>query len=347
MSDVHYPFFLAYNVAGGALWGTAFAVLGYLAGASYQRVEKIASRVGLGLLGLIVVGLVASRLLRRLAARSPGLEVFGDRLAATPPLAWIRRRFPAQVALGRRRLDPTSPRGFLLTFTIAVGALAAWAFAALTQDVVDHDEAALADPHVAAWVVAHRTEWLTSVMKVATWLGSTAVIVPVGLVVGFFFVLRRREWRPLALLAAVVAGAVGLDDIVRPLVGRPRPPSSIWIGQYSGAAFPSGHATQSIAFYAMLAIVLGVGRSLRAKSALWSAAALAVVVVGASRIYLGAHWMTDVLGGYALGATSVAVTVVVLVVSSSRGTGGANTTGKGSEWCLPGAAGGLNPRPAP
>ncbi|MDP9300704.1 MAG: phosphatase PAP2 family protein, partial [Actinomycetota bacterium] len=179
----------------------------------------------------------------------------------------------------------------MLTVTIAVGALAAWAFAALSQDVVDHDEAALADPHVAAWAVAHRTEWLTSVMKVASWLGSTAVIVPLGLIVGFFFVVRRREWRPLALLAAAVAGAVGLDDIVRPLVGRPRPPSSIWIGQYSGAAFPSGHATQSIAFYAMLAIVLGVGRSVRGKSALWSAASLAVAVVGASRIYLGAHWM--------------------------------------------------------
>jgi hypothetical protein len=136
-------------------------VLGYLAGASYHCVEQVASRVGLGLLGLIVIGLVASRLLRRLAARSPGLEAFGDRLAATTPPAWVRHRFPGQVAWGRRRIDPTSLRGFWLTFTIVVGALAAWAFGGLTQDVVGHDEAALADPHVTAWVVAHRTEWLT------------------------------------------------------------------------------------------------------------------------------------------------------------------------------------------
>jgi hypothetical protein len=123
---------------------------------------------------------------------------------------------------------------------------------------------------------------------------------------------------------------------------RTRTPRSVSMGRRT--AFPSGHATQSLAFYAMLAIVLGVGRSVRAKSALWSAAALAVVVVGASRICLRAYWMTDVLGGYALGATSVAVAVVFLVVSS-RGTGGANPTGEGSEWRLLGAAGGLNPRP--
>src|SRR6266516_4777518 len=77
MSDVHYPSFLLYNVAGGALWGTGFAVLGYLAGASYKHVEKIAGRVGLALLALIVVGLVASPLLRRLGQDSTPLRTTG------------------------------------------------------------------------------------------------------------------------------------------------------------------------------------------------------------------------------------------------------------------------------
>lgn len=324
ISEVHYPTFLVYNVAGGALWGAGFAVLGYLAGASYHRVEQIASQAGLILLGVIVAGLVASRLLRRLAARSPGLKAAGDRLAATPPLDWVRRRFPAQVAWGRRRLEARSPRGFWLTFTIAAGALAAWAFGGLTQDVVGHDDAALADPHTTAWVIAHRTEWLTSTLKVLTWLGSTAFIIPAGLATGLYFVIRRRDWRPLALLTAAVAGAVGLYNIVKPLVGRPRPPAAIWIGHYSGAAFPSGHATQSVAFYAMLAIALGAGPSIRRRAILWSAAALVVLIVGASRIYLGAHWLTDVLAGYALGATWVAI-VVVLLLTTSRGTGKART----------------------
>jgi membrane protein DedA with SNARE-associated domain/membrane-associated phospholipid phosphatase len=317
LSDVHYPTFLAYNVAGGTLWGAGFAVLGYVAGASYHRVEKIAGQAGLILLGIIVAGLVASRLLRRFAARSPGLKAVGDRLAATPPLAWIRRRFPAQVAWGRRRLDARSPRGFWLTFTVAAGALAAWAFGGLTQDVTGHDDTVLADPHVTAWVVAHRTGWLTSALQVLTWLGSNAFIIPGGLAVGLYFLRRRRGWRPLALLTAAVAGAVGLWLIIKPVVGRPRPPAAIWIGHYPGASFPSGHATQSAAFYAMLAIVLGAGLPSRRRVILWSAAALVVLIVGASRIYLGAHWLTDVLAGYALGACWVAIVVAILLVTSS------------------------------
>ena len=243
--------------------------------------------------------------------------------SAPGPLAWVRRQFSRQVAWGRRRLAPRTPRGFWLTFTVSAGVLAAVAFGAVTRDVAGHNGMAVHDPHVTAWMVAHRAGWLTSVLRVVTWLGSTAVIIPLGVIVGGFFVLRRRRWQPLALLAAAVAGAVGLYGIVKPLIGRPRPLPAVWIGHNSGAAFPSGHATQSVAFYAMLAIVLGAGRSPWVKTVLWSAAALVALAVGGSRIYLGAHWLTDVLGGYALGACWVATVVIVMLAISSRGTGGA------------------------
>src|SRR5437879_1712447 len=124
MSEIHFPTFLAFNAAGGILWGSGFVLLGYAAGASYRRVERIAGKIGLVLLGLIVIGLI----LNRLARRSDRLHALGDGLAGTPPFAWIRRRFPGQVAWTRRRLDPASPAGFWLTFTVAAGAVAAWAF---------------------------------------------------------------------------------------------------------------------------------------------------------------------------------------------------------------------------
>jgi membrane protein DedA with SNARE-associated domain/membrane-associated phospholipid phosphatase len=317
MSDVHYPSFLAYNVAGGVLWGSGFAVLGYLAGASYKRVEKIAGRVGLVLLAVVVVGLVASRLLRRLGEGSSRVRALGARLESIPPIAWIGRRYPRQARWLRYRLDVGNPRGFWLTFTVAAGALAAWAFGGLTQDVVGHDEAALIDPRVSAWAAAHRTDWLTSAMKTATWLGSTVVIVPLLLIVAGVLVARRRDWRSVALLGVTLTGAIALYDIVKPLVGRARPPATLWIGHYGGGAFPSGHATQSIAFYGMLAMVLATGRSPRVRSLLWVGAALVTLLIGASRIYLGAHWLTDVLGGYALGATWLACIIATALVAAS------------------------------
>jgi membrane-associated phospholipid phosphatase len=234
---------------------------------------------------------------------------------------WVGRRYPRQVAWGRRRLDPGGLRGLWLTLAAVAGVLAACAFGVVISDVTGHEGAALLDPHVTAWAVAHRTAWLTGVLRVVTWLGSMVVIIPLAAIVGLFFAVRRRRWRPLALLAAAVAGAVGLYDIVKPLVSRPRPPQAIWIGHFRGASFPSGHAAQSIAFYTMLAIVLGTGRSRRAKTALWGAAALIVAVVGASRIYLGAHWLTDVLGGYALGACWIAVVIIVMLAIPLPGTG--------------------------
>jgi membrane-associated phospholipid phosphatase len=277
---------------------------------------------GLALFGLIVVILAAAPLLRTVAARPARLETPGGRLPAAPPLAWVRHRLPRQLAWCGRRVDPRAPLGFGLTFTVSVGVLAAWAFGGISQYVVSHEQSVLLDTHVTAWVVAHRTGWLTGFMRVVTWAGSTAVIIPLGQIVGGWFVRRRHEWRPLILLAAAVAGAVALYDIIKSLVGRPRPPPAIWIGHFHGAAFPSGHATQSVAFYSMLAVVLGAGRSPRVKLALWSAAVLVALVVGASRIYLGAHWLTDVLGGYALGTLWTAVVVIAMLTASARGARG-------------------------
>jgi membrane protein DedA with SNARE-associated domain/membrane-associated phospholipid phosphatase len=310
MSRIDYPVFLAYNLAGGALWGTGMALLGYLAGASYKHVEKIAGRAGLGLLALIVIGLVISRLARRLAGR-PQLRALGDRLAAAPPLAWIRRRFPRQLAWVRRRLAARDPRGFWLTFTIAAGALAAWAFGAITQDVVAREETALRDPHVAAWVAAHRAGWLTAVANAVTWLGSDVVIVPLLVLASAVLVTTRRNWRSAVMLALAVGGSVALASITQQLVGRARPPAGMRIGHYGGPAFPSGHATQALAFYGILAIILTASRQARGRALLWSAATAITIVAGASVIYLGANWLTDVLGGYALGALCIALILTV------------------------------------
>ncbi|MDP9341389.1 MAG: bifunctional DedA family/phosphatase PAP2 family protein [Actinomycetota bacterium] len=314
MSRMPYPRFLLFNALGGTLWATSFVLLGFFAGAAWRQVESVASKAGLVLLALVVVGLVVGRLIREREA----VRRLAQRLAERPPLAWTRTRFPRQVAWVRLRLDPRAPRGFPLTMALTAGALCAWGFGALTQDVVGHDDSSRWDPHVESFVLAHRAGALTAMMKAVTWLGSTAVLIPMVALVGGYFLLRRKDWRPLAKLAVALAGAVVLADIVKPLVGRPRPPARFGLGySFNGWAFPSGHATQALAVWGMLAVIL-VGVANRHRALVVATAASIVLLVGASRVYLGAHWLTDVLGGYALGGLWLCIVVTALVAGRAE-----------------------------
>ena len=323
MSGVHYPSFLAYNAAGGILWGGGFTLLGYLAGASYHRVERIASRAGLILLGLAVIVLAAAWVLRSVRNRSSRTRRLLDRAGNSSLVALVRGRLPRQVAWLGRRLDPSSPRGIPLSFAVMVAALCAWAFGGLTQDVIAHDDTALRDPAVQAFVIAHRSGALTGAMKSVTWLGSLAVLAPLVLAVGGLFLIRSRNWRPGLKLAVALGGAIAWSDLAKVLVERQRPPASVWIGQYPGWAYPSGHATQAIATWGMLAVVVSAGRAPRTRAWLWATATLLALMVGISRVYLGAHWLTDVLGGWALGACWLAI-----VVAASLWMGGSAPAGE-------------------
>jgi undecaprenyl-diphosphatase len=162
------------------------------------------------------------------------------------------------------------------------------------------------DTEVLQFFVRHRQPWLTSIARVATAFGSSAVVIPLGIMVGLVARRVRRSWAPLVMLASAYVGGEALFQTLKALVGRARPPAALAIGHFTGTAFPSGHATLSAAVYgAMGALATGARRV-----AAWAAAAAVAVVVGMTRLYLGAHWLTDVLAGWALGAGWLAVVVV-------------------------------------
>jgi undecaprenyl-diphosphatase len=167
------------------------------------------------------------------------------------------------------------------------------------------------------FILHHRTAWLTPVMKASTWLGSTAVLIPVAVAVAAWFLWRRRDWSPSGKLALALGGAVVLYDIVKPLVDRARPPLDVRLLHVSGWSFPSGHATQAVATYGMLALVLSAGRPVRTRIGLWCAAGAVAALVGVTRLYLGVHWLTDVLGGWALGTAWLALLIAAFLFATS------------------------------
>jgi undecaprenyl-diphosphatase len=197
-------------------------------------------------------------------------------------------------------------RGAMLT-AIAFALL----FALLTWNVVANVGLARLDPNVQAFVLRNRVGWLTEAFRVLTWLGSTAVLVPLVVAFGAIVLWRQRD-----LLSAFLPGTALLVTVLAKnsakfLIGRPRPSPGFAIGSNVGSAFPSGHSADSLAVFAMLALVVASGRTPRAWTAIWGGAAIAALVVGVSRVYLGAHWMTDVLGGWALAGGIVSILVAV------------------------------------
>jgi undecaprenyl-diphosphatase len=110
---------------------------------------------------------------------------------------------------------------------------------------------------------------------------------------------RPSRWLPLFLIAVAIGQTI-LSTGVKELVDRVRPTANP-IAHTLGPSFPSGHTTGAAACFAAFALVLGRGRSRNAQAVLAGTAVFVAVAVAASRVLLGVHWLSDVVGGLALG----------------------------------------------
>ena len=155
------------------------------------------------------------------------------------------------------------------------------------------------DASVERFMVEHRVAWLTTAMRAVTHLGSAAWLVWLVAGVGLAYVMVRRTVRPLLFLAITFGGAAALAHLLKLAIGRHRPPPSGVV--VHGASFPSGHATGAAAAFGAVALVVVAGRSPATRRAGWALAVTIALAVAFSRVYLGVHWLTDVIGGLALG----------------------------------------------
>ena len=178
---------------------------------------------------------------------------------------------------------------------------------------MSHDGLARLDPRAASFAAHHRFEWGTWLAEGITWLGSSFVLIPLIAVLGGYFVIRRRDWTPLIRLAVALGGAIGLYNLGKLVVDRPRPPERFRVGSVvPGGSFPSGHSAEALAVWGMMAVLAAVLLTRRR----WVpivVAALVVLLVGVSRVYLDAHWLTDVLAGYAAGGCWLSAVVAVIL----------------------------------
>ncbi len=165
------------------------------------------------------------------------------------------------------------------------------------------------DVAVTRWAAAHTSGFSRAVFGFVTFAGSTIGVAAVALATAVFALRTRRGWRVPLFLLLVLAGQLVLANLIKVAVERVRPDAPPF-DVLSGPSFPSGHATAAAAVWAAVALVLSRGASPRARAALAGAAAGIAVAVACTRVFLGAHWTSDVIGGLLLGWTWFALCAV-------------------------------------
>jgi undecaprenyl-diphosphatase len=164
---------------------------------------------------------------------------------------------------------------------------------------------------VAIWFHAHLTPTFVSVLRGITEFGSSEWIAIVLSVAVLFFVFKRW-WPSLLMMVVAVPGGMLLNEWVKILVHRHRPFVDGWFVDWSGYSFASGHTIGATLLYGQIALFLiPLIKSRRGRILVFSAATFVIVLVGFSRIALGAHYLTDVLAGMFLGTSWLSLCVLI------------------------------------
>ena len=184
------------------------------------------------------------------------------------------------------------------------------------------------DEPVGAFVRNRSTPALTVAMKVITVFGSLSMAPALAMLA--LAAIRWPSWRAFAVpLLAASAGAGVLDQLLKHLLPRARPVPLFGVPPSGLSSFPSGHALFALSLYGTLAWLAGLRLAgAGSRACVWAGAILLILAIGLSRIYLGLHYATDVLAGYAAGLAWVSVVLMAAGGGRARGTGPADAAGR-------------------
>lgn len=306
--------FLAYDIVGAGLWSALFCLLGYFFWQSLGTVEKYIGRGAAAFSGLVAVGLAVVFAVR--LRRDPEMRArLQRRLDANP--VWRRARGPLGFAW--ERLMP-GRLGLELTTLLALAGVGLYAFFWL-ESLLGTSQIASLDDRAFSIADALYTPVAGDIVSVFTHVGSLPVtLLAVLLTAGWAIRTRRATREGLAIVAAYAVTWV-VVHVGKAVTDRPRPADPH--ASAEGMAYPSGHSAYAVALVACAIVLARGGHGLAARFAIVGIAAALAVAVAASRVYLRVHYLSDVVGGLAIGTAIFALAgIVALVVGAFRNNGG-------------------------
>lgn len=308
MGEMRRGTFYFANIGSALAWAPAHILPGVIFGASIAIAKAVSGRLAAIL--LLIAGLVwAIDWLARLAIKN-GVPII--RQVQNRVLQWARQRplhlhsgpkYWALVLLDPKRRDSQALLAWAIIFVVCASL-----FLVLTKEVITRDAWVQLDLAVFNLLQTLRTTPASHLMIGITELGSLPVRLALILAVSAWLISQRcwRTARYWVLLTGISEGVVRLLVLV---TGRARP-----IDLYSGLnhfSFPSGHATSSMVIYGFLAYLIASRQSSKTWTPIAAITALGIVLIGISRLYLGANWLSDVLASWTFGAAGLAFSIFV------------------------------------
>jgi undecaprenyl-diphosphatase len=299
MLDMPAGRFFLVNVISALVWAPAYILPGVLFGASLGLAAEIAGRLALLLIILLALLWFSWWLMRRLTRT---LQPHAQALQLGV-LDWSRRHRYIQ-PLAAALLDPEHPEAKGMTVLSGLLVLASWTFLVIPQHMAPDNLLANLDLYLFNRLQGLRSPLGDQLMVATTTIGDGWVLYSFTALLSVWLVWSKH-WRAAVHWLVTVACVGLLTDALKRYTAVERPP--LLDGSALGYAFPSGHASLSVAVFGFLAVVMA--RELRSN---WhwipySVAVFLVVAIGFSRLYLGAHWLSDVLAGWSLGLAWVAL----------------------------------------
>jgi membrane protein DedA with SNARE-associated domain/membrane-associated phospholipid phosphatase len=306
MFGMNQLFFIFVNVTSGIVWSFAHVVPGVLIGQGLAFAGELSGRLVMVLLVLLVSIAVAGYVVRLIAAgASPYLNRLLNRVSD-----WARRRSGRSWQRFARAVSPDNPRSVVIVLFAAIAFTAIVALANIGIRAATGDTVSNIDLSIYTLMREMRNAPADELMITITMLGDTIVMTVLALTVIAWLVWRKAYRAAYAAGFAIIAAKL-FELAIKFGIQRARPIELA----YRGAdlfSFPSGHATMAAVVFGILAVLVGHSMGRWGRAVVYGLCAIIVVAIGYSRIYLGAHWLSDVAAGLLFGTVMMAAFGVVI-----------------------------------
>ncbi|HTN98974.1 MAG TPA: VTT domain-containing protein [Nordella sp.] len=304
-------YFAVINVSSGLFWTLAHVLPGMLFGQVLAMAGELSERLLIVLLVLLVVLAVAGWLIRLfIGGLGPIIERGQDRFAAwaekQPGTIWPR--------LGAV-ISPAHPGSLAIILFAALAVTALIAFLHIMSSVFGQSALIDTDLSIHNMMQSLRNAPGDEIMTMVTMLGDGAVMGVVGVAI-VLWLLWRREWRIAVAVVVTILAARLFVPLMKLWLQRPRPVELSGLPEIF--SFPSGHTTFATVTLGVFAVLVTHGLRSWGKAVVFAGVGIAVIAIAYSRIYLGAHWMSDVLGGFLFGAAMIAAFGIAIEAVPSR-----------------------------